>query len=800
MHASYNWIKELSGIDISPSDMAQHFTRAGLEVEGMKHVGESLRGVVVAEVKSKQKHPKRDNLSLLTVWDGRETQEVVCGAPNAPEKGRILFARLGAKLPNGMEIVERPIGGVPSKGMVCSEVELEIGADGDGIVLVDNDPSMAHLKVGDEVADALALRDTIYELSLTPNRPDALGHVGLARELALLCNVPFKLRLPDVSVAASDSKPGTQVEIVHPDRCPRYGAGFVEGAKIGPSPFSVRYRLHLLGTRAISNVVDATNYILFEWGHPIHAFDAKNLRGNKIVVRRAKSGEKMLTLDGETREFVDDDLLICDAEGPVAVAGVMGGELSGISSSTQDIVIECAYFDPRSVRRTARRLAMHTDASHRFERGVDPNAVPAVLARAKALIAQLSGGRALKADIDVYPAPIEPKRIVVRPARLSMLLGSTVAGSETDRILQGVGCKTGSATNEWLAPTWRPDIQREVDLIEEVARVRGYDQIPTQVPHVRPSTEGTARDIKFVRTLRERASQIGLTEAINYAFLAPKDLELARVPTEVVPLANPLSEEKSVLRTSLLPGLAADVRRAKNNQAERATLFELARTFHKGGEEGLPREELHLDILLSGNKRAWIGDADAYDFHDIKGAVEALVRAMTGRAPSFAPLDKVPSYLHPKRSAQVVLAGKPIGLLGELHPDVCDALDLRGRSAYASLQAARFSEVAAELGLAHPQALPKFPASTRDIALVVDEALATANVAATLQQAGGALVEAVTLFDVYRGAPIEAGKKSLAFRVTYRDPDATLTDAKVDAAHALVVKAAEAQFSAALRG
>lgn len=803
MKASWRWIRELSGVDASAAEMRDRFAAAGVAIDAVELHGEALDRVVVAEVRGTKAHPKRENLSLVTIFDGEAEQEVVCGAPNVPAPGgRVLFARLGAKLPNGMEIAERPIAGVTSRGMICSEVELAIGAGEAGIVVLEPELA-ARVKPGDPIADALGLRDAVFEVDLTPNRPDCLGHIGLARELALLYGVRFAPPSCDPPARTSDAIELAPIEIDHPDRCPRYGAGFVDEVAIGPSPLWLRHRLHVLGLRSVSNVVDATNLVLLEWGHPIHAFDRDLVRGDKIVVRRAKSGEKMKTLDGVERTFTDDDLLICDGEGPVAVAGVMGGQNSEIRATTRRVLIEVAYFDPRSVRRTSRRLGLHTEASHRFERGVDPNAVPAVLTRAISLIANLGHGVAARGTMDAHPAPVLRKTIALRPARLNALLGTEVPEGESRRILEGVGCGLGPPGDAWevTVPTHRPDILREVDLIEEVARVRGYDRIPTVVPHVRPSTEGTPKILRFVRRLREQAAAVGLSEAINYAFLAPKDLELARVSTRAVALVNPLSEERSVLRTSLLPGLAGDVRRSLRHQADRATLFELAHVFHPTAEE-LPDERRLLAILLAGPRREWIADGERFDFHDAKGAVEAIVRPVLGTAPDLRhddALDRDGPFLHPRRRARISVAGIDVGALGELHPDVVDALELGGRCAYAELDVDRLFEAGEKLGVARARPLPKLPAAMRDLAVIVEEGLAAAEVAAALREAAGGLAEEVRVFDLYRGPPVPAGKKSLAFRLVYRDPEATLTDKRVDAAHAAVVAAAEKRFGAQQR-
>ncbi len=826
MLTSFHWLQELCPIDADVHEVAHRITQAGLEVESIEEKGANLSGVVVAEVRTRAPHPKRDKLTLVTVFDGEAEHEVVCGAPNVPEPGgRVLFARPGAILPNGTTIEPRRVGGVESSGMICSEAELEVGADAEGIFIVDAENEALP---GADVADALDLHDFVLDIGLTPNRPDCLGHVGIAREIGILfgkrCE-PRKAAGPRRTFAAGASfqadQPTTDlvklwdgqselvdasalssisVEIADGDRCPRYGAALVSGVQVGPSPFWLRYRLHNLGLRTLSNVVDATNLILLEWGHPIHGFDLHRLRGAKVVVRLAKDGETMATLDGIEREFTADDLLICDGRGPVAVAGVMGGSDSEIRDDTKDILIECAYFDPRSIRRTSRRLGLQTDSSHRFERGVDPEAVPRVLASAASLIAELGGGASATTAIDRVAIAHSPKSIAFRPARAARLLGTEIEAEDSQRILEAVGCRLVDETGKvftFEAPSWRPDLGREVDLIEEVARVRGYDEIPTAVPRVRPSESGTPEVLRYISALRTAAVTTGLYEAVNYAFLSVEDLQKARVSTEVVSLANPLSEERSAMRTSLLPGLAGAATRAQRHGATEVPLFELARTFHPS-DDPLPREDTALAILLAGNRSGWIGDERPFEFYDGKGLLEAILDRVIGQRPDFTQ-GEVPAFMHPKRSAIVSLAGRAVGFVGEIHPDVGDALELHGRVVYAEIDVALLHAISEELGTPQGHLLPKFPAVTRDIAMLVREEFTAGEIATALSEASGGLAESVRLFDLYRGDQIPEGHRSLAFRMTYRDPESTLTDKRVDKAHAKVAELARDRFQATIR-
>ncbi len=826
MLVSFRWLQELCPVDAGVDEVAHRISLAGLEVEAMEEKGKNLSGVVIAEVRAKSPLPKKDKLTLVTVFDGENELEVVCGAANVPAPGgRVLFARSGAVLPNGMEIAPRKVAGVESNGMICSEAELEIGIDAGGIFVVD--PGTEALP-GTGVADALDLHDVILDIGLTPNRPDCLGHIGIAREIGVLLGAGFASRKaagPRRSFAAAGSfqagepttklkplwdnaseavetpkLPAISVEIADGDRCPRYGAALVSGVKIAPSPFWLRYRLHNLGLRALSNVVDATNLILLEWGHPIHAFDLERLAGSRVVVRRATQGEKMATLDEVERTFTRDDLLICDADGPVAVAGVMGGRDTEIRDETSDVLIECAYFDPRSIRRTSRRLGLHTDSSHRFERGVDPGAVPRVLASAASLIAELGGGAAATTAIDRIAIPFEPKSIRFRPARAAQLLGTPVPQPESLRILESLGCHVVEQGDDAFiadAPSWRPDLGREVDLIEEVARVRGYEQIPTAVPRVHPSEAGTSGLLKFVDRLRDAAVAAGLYEAVNYGFLSIEDLRSSRVSTDAVPLANPLSEERSVMRTSLLPGLTAAATRAQRRGATEVRLFELARTFHPT-DDMLPREDTMLAITLAGQRAGWIGGEQSFDLYDGKGVIQAVLERVFGQNPKLM-VGEVPSFLHPKRAALVTLASRPVGFVGELHPDVGDDLGLTGRVIYGELDVSGLYALSEELGPTQARGLPKYPAVARDIAMLVRDQFSAGEIADALREASKGLAESVRLFDLYRGDQIPDGHRSLAFRVTYRDPEGTLTDKRVDKVHASLAKLASDRFEATIR-
>lgn len=830
MLASHGWLMQLTGLTgLGASEVAQRLTAAGLEVDALHVHGRGLDGVVVAEVRAERPHPQRDKLRLVSLFDGEREHEVVCGAPNVPAPGgRVALARLGAKLPNGLSIEERKLGGVVSRGMICSEAELGIGTESDGILVIE--APQAGAKPGVPLADALDLHDTIYEIGLTPNRPDCLGHVGIARELCALYERPFTLPPPpqadalaeDAAIpagphtftllgtehasatAAGRALPPLSIEVLAPDRCPRYGAALVRGVQIGPAPFALRYRLHTLGLRAISNVVDATNLILLGWGQPIHAFDLHKLRDARISVRLSRAGERMQTLDGQERALTSDDLLICDGQGPVALAGVMGGANSEIGADTRDVLIECAYFDPRSIRRTSKRTGLHTDSSHRFERGVDPRATRTVLADAAGLIAALGGGRPVARALDVVAQPFEPKRTRYRPARAELLLGRSVPADQARAIFERLGCSVELGSDAWSVelPSFRPDLSREVDLIEEFARVVGYHTIPTELPLLRPSSQVAGTEVDLLRKMREVAARQGLVEAVNYAFVSPAVLERARVQGTPPQLANPLSEERSHLRTGVLPGLLSNLLTAQRHQQRRFAGFELARVFDVKPGESLPLERYQFVALLWGLRKSWYDEREDFDFYDIKGILESVTHALIG-APADTQRDpdlgQHAPFLHPKRGARAMYAGQAVGVLGEVHPDVVRAFDLSGRPIALVLEVGPLLAAAQAQGRAIASPLPRFPAATRDLAVVVPEAIFAGDVAAVLREVAGSLAESVRLFDIYRGAPVPEGHKSLAFHVVYREPSATLTDQRVDEVHGRVAAQAEARFAGAVR-
>ncbi len=801
MKASYRWLRELVPNLTAPAEeLAARLTGAGLAVDGVARFGQGASACVVAQVTAVRPHPTKSGLRLVTVERGGGTQEVVCGAPNVPEPGGlVVLAPLGTYLPaKGMTIEPRVIAGVKSEGMLCSESELGLTDESDGILVLPAGTG----KPGDALTKVVpSAEDVIFELDLTPNRADALGHVGLARDVAAIFGLPWEL--PKIAPPARTGEQNVaalaKVTIEDAERCSHYGAGGIVDVTIAPSPLWVRYRLSSLGVRPISNVVDVTNLVMLEYGHPMHAFDLDLVRGGRIVVRRATEGETMKTLDGVERKLSADDLLICDAEGPTALGGVMGGAVSEIQPTTKRVLFECAFFDARGVRRTSRRHGLHTESSHRFERGVDPGDVSAVLARAVSLTSELAGGAALRGEIHAgNPSPA--RRVVkLRADRLDQLVGESIPWDEAREILGRLGCTVSKETTrevEVLVPTHRPDVLREVELIDEVARIHGIDRVKPRLPAIRSSRDLGPRE-ETARLVRAAAVELGLSEAITFAFVSPAELEKVGAPKATVVLKNPLNELQTVMRTSLLPGLLDALGRARRHGAHEVRLFTVGSKYLAGKD--LPEERMSFAALLAGDRPSHLTRPVPVDVWDAKGLAEGLVARLLRRPITVAalPAAQRPLHLHPRGAAGIYLQDTLLGTLGPLHPDVALAFDLGEGCVVVELDVARV----AEIGKAPPAFadIPRFPASTRDLAIVVHDDVAAGDVLGAVREAAGPLASGVELFDRFVGGAIPKDHASLAIHVVYRASDRTLTDAEVDLSHAKVVAEVGRRFGAQLR-
>ena len=810
MKISMRWLAEWVAVP-DADQTARALTERGLEVEGIERRGDNLAGVVVAAVRARQPVAGSDHLTLVEIFDGVSVHQVVCGAPNVPAPGgRVAWARPGTTLPGGLAIGVRELRGVRSAGMLCSEQELGLGDSHDGIIVLEADA-----EAGREIASELMLRDVVLEVNVTPNRGDCLSHLGIAREVGAAFALPLTRPKVDFAAllggagAAAAAGPAITPAVAIDDvvGCPRYQARVIDGVRVGPSPLWLRRRLEAVGVRPISNLVDVTNYVMFDRGQPLHAFDHAKVAGGAIAVRRARAGETLVTLDGVTRQLETGDLLICDAERPIALAGVMGGKDSEVSDGTTRVLLESACFEPRAVRVTAKRLGLHSEASQRFERGVDVAGVDASSQRACALLVEVAGGHVAGPGSDLWPRPLEPLMVPLRRARLHAVLGLDVGAPEVRRLLGGIelGDAGGPGADEVLRfqiPTFRTDLTREVDLIEEVARLAGLDKLPATLPSVSraPARSGD----RVAERARELLAAAGLHEILSYSFVAPAALAALGFPDDdrrARPrrVANPLRLEQSAMRTAMLPGLAAAL---AHNQAQRVhdvRLFEVGPLFlprAQGADDAeLCDEPWVAGGLLAGDRDGWLRSGGPVDFFDARGVVEALVHGLTGHQPELAATSAVP-WLHPGVAATVSVLGRELGVVGEVHPRVRDALGLGG------------VVFAFELGLDPLRSAPpaqltrpgRFPGSSRDVSCFIAATVPAARVRGVLAAAGGALLAEIRLLEDYREAgKVPAGQKSMLWTLTYRSPERTLTDVEVDGAHAAVVAALARELSATLR-
>jgi len=801
MKVSLNWLKEYVDIQMGVKDLAHLLTMAGLEVGEVISRGEGLERVVVAQIDSIGKHPNADRLSLVEVRTDRDKFSIVCGASNIREGQRVPLALIGAKLPNGLEIKRSKIRGVASEGMLCSEIELGFGRDAAGIMILP-----AESPLGNELADALGLKDTILDLSVTPNRPDWLCVIGVAREIAALTHQ--KVRYPRLSLSdRGDEIHGkTSVTLLDPDLCPRYVARMIEGVKISPSPQWMRDRLEKVGVRAINNVVDVTNYVMMEYGQPLHAFDFEVLEEGRIVVRRAQEGEAFVTLDGVKRIMSHQDLMICDGKKPVAIAGVMGGLNSEIREETTTVFLESAYFDPMNNRRTSKRLGLETEATYRFGRGIDYGACLLAANRATQLIQEFAGGRVVSGAIDAYPAPLQPKPISLRVSKANQVLGTEISIAKVRSYLEGLELNVQDEREGLLTvtpPSYRGDLEREIDLIEEIARMDGYEHIPITLPSNSSFPAEKNRDYLLEKKAVEILVHHGFHEVITYSFVSPTWNGLIGLSPEdrrrkSLCILNPLTEDFSVMRTTLVPGLLETVRYNLSRKNTNLKIFELGKVFLSEAGEKLPKELRHLAGIGTGSLEEphWTSQSRPIDFYDIKGCVVALLDAFQMRGVSFERIEEVP-YLHPGRSAKLLFEGETLGVLGEIHPEILSRYDIPERAYLFELNFEPFVQAAREEK--RFQFLPRFPAVYRDLSLVVDASLESGKLAEAIWASREPHIDEVTLFDVYQKAPIPEGKKGVSYRIRYQANDRTLTDEEVNQYHERITDRLREIFRAELR-
>jgi phenylalanyl-tRNA synthetase beta chain len=813
----WSWLLELCDLDQVPTveEGARALTRGGIEIEGMTNLGAGFRGVVVAEVVGKKPHPQADKLTLVDVITerGGAATQVVCGAPNVPAAGRkVLWAPPGAEIPDRQNpgrmitLGAKAVKGIESPGMLCAEDELGLSEDHAGIVVLDEDDSTA---LGSAAQRALGIDDWLLEVNAPANRGDLLGHVGVARELVAMLR--GKLVLPDADLAAyaSAGNPKLEIAIASGTDCPRYVARVIEGLTVKPSPRRIAQRLRAVGVRPISNLVDVTNYVLFELGQPLHAFDADKLVTGIVGVAPAADGEKFTTLDNHERTLVKTDLMIRDGDRGIALAGVMGGADTEVTAGTTRVLLESASFKPLLVRRTARRLGLHSEASHRFERGVDPELASFASARATRLLCMVGGGKVIGDAIDAYPGKREIASITTRLARVQMLTGVPLSETACRDSLERLGftVTTEAQTLTVTPPSVRSDVVREVDVIEEILRVTGYEQVPSTLPVMRQAPP--VREANRADLARTALAAAGLSEAITYGFQSVErvnSLGLTATDRRAQPIIirNPMSIDQAAMRTSLLPNLVAAIARNQSYGRGDVALFEVGSVFLRRGErvtEGpmheLADEPTWVAGVLAGHRPGQIGDGAAWDAFDTKALALETIRAVAGDVRvRINPVSTVP-YLHPGVAGELVLerharsspsasgsfGREVVGWFGELHPDVRERLGVSG-SVFV------FEVELAKLPLAPPaqmRPIPRFPGSERDVSLLLAEDIAASRVVDVIEAANEPLVNRIRLLEEYRDAKLGAGVKSMLWSIAYRSPERTLTDVEVDKAHETIV-------------
>lgn len=802
MKVTYNWLKEFVDFDLSPAELADLLTMLGLEVEGVQQLGGGLDDVVVARVVGKQQHPNADKLSLCKVDNGKELLSIVCGAQNFVQGDTVALAQIGAVLPGDLKIKRSKIRGEESCGMLCSEKELDLADESSGIMVLSSE-----LPLGIPLFEALKLKDTVFEIGLTPNRADCLSVVGIAREIA--AKLGKRVRYPSIVVPEYGEPVENRVAVTiqDPVGCPRYAARFVSGCTLAPSPLWLANRLNAVGARSINNVVDITNLVMIELGHPLHAFDYTQVAGGQINVRRATEGECFSSLDGQKRVLTASDLMICDRDRAVALAGIMGGENSEIADTTTDILLESACFDPPTIRRTSKRLGLHTESSHRFERGADIEMVPKALDRAASLMVQLAGGKVAKGRVDVYPTPRTAVSIPFRPERANRLLGLSLTNERMAELFRNLEFQVHPLTNASFQveiPPYRVDISREVDLIEEICRLNGFDQVPATMPVAHVMSDRPPLHQRLQRVTRDYFVSEGMHEIVTFSFIAPDASDKLQLDDDdyrrnSIRLCNPLASEQSVMRTSLLPGLLETAARNINFRSLDLRLFEMRRVYHAIDGAEMPNEPVYCAGLLCGARDAelWCHQGGAVDFFDAKGIVEGLFAQLQVAAQITWSVEGPEPFYHPGKCCRILLNSTAVGSIGELHPTVLTRYEFDRSAYYFELN---FDELVGHAASRRTIVAPsRFPDSVRDLALLLPESLASAQVLNCIKELKLKELENISIFDLYQGEKLPAGSKSIALRLRYRSVSRTLTDDDVQTLHSKVVTALTQKLGVSVR-
>lgn len=795
MKVPLGWLKDYVDIKVSPKEYANALTLSGSKAEGIEILGEDITNVVVGKIVSIEKHPDADKLQVTKVDIGSGIIQVVTGAQNISLGDYIPVALVGARLPGEKKISKGKLRGIESCGMMCSIQELNLtkedypDAAEDGIFILEGEPPL-----GKDIKEVLSINETIVDFEITSNRPDCFSIVGMARESAVTFGCTFKKPEIKVKEEADDAKDYATVEISDPDLCPRYAARIVKDVKIEPSPRWMKDKLKAAGVRPINNIVDITNYVMLELGQPMHAFDLDNLHGSKIIVRRAKDGEVMHTLDDQERKLDSTMLVIADADRPVAVAGVMGGANSEVTGTTGTILFESANFDGISVRRAAKKIGLRTEASARFEKGLDVENVLTAVDRATQLVEELGAGKVCKGVIDCYPEKAEKKTLPLRPDKINALLGTSIDTQFMLKLFKDLEFGVDESSMMLTVPSFRPDVEREADLAEEVARFYDYNNIKATLLSGKEATQGRKTFKQKVEdVIKDTMISCGLSETYTYSFTSPKVWDKINLPKDsafrkAVVITNPLGEDYSVMRTTTMPEMLDVISTNYNRRVEEAGFFEISLVY-------LP-ESIPVNKLPYEKPVLTIGMYGKTDFYDLKGIVEELLNSLKITDYEFEPLNECP-VLHPGRSARLIIKGKRAGLIGEVHPDIADKFEAPERTYLGVIDIEPLVENASFS--ANYKQLPKFPAVTRDIAMLVKDEVLVKQIENIIKQRSGRILEDVRLFDVYKGKQVAEGMKSVAYSITFRAEDRTLTDEEVNKTMSKILDGLKTVLEAQLR-
>ncbi len=805
MKVSYKWLQEFVDIDISPQELADRLTLAGVAVEGVTRLGVGVEKVLTGRIETISPHPNADKLTVTSVNVGTEKLQIITAATNVREGDVIPVAVEGAKLASGLVIKRAKLRGVESRGMMCSGQELGIdpktmpAEQAQGIMIL---PPGTQL--GRDAKEVLGLDDTILELDLTPNRGDCLSIIGVAREVAVLLGRPFRPPAPSVHELGESIEGQVRADIQDTDLCRRFAGRLIKNVRVGTSPLWMQQRLRSAGIRPISGIVDVTNYVMLELGQPMHAFDYDLLTDGHIIVRRAREGEKITSLDGAKRDLTTDMLCITDPSGPVAIAGVMGGLTTEVTNKTTSILLEAAFFNPVSVRKTSKALGLRSEASQRFEKGIDIGGCARAADRAAQLIIEMGAGEAVAGMIDNIPVPLADRVIQFRPSRAGSVLGTDIPKSEAAGILSSLRftVRDDGANLLVTVPSHRVDVSQEVDLIEEVARIHGYNQIPDTLPYGQSTRGLKTKEQSLTDQVRDLLAGSGLYEVMTYSFINNRVYNLMNLAPDsslrnALKIQNPLSEERSVMRTMLAPCLLEILAKNYNRRVQNGAIFELGRVFIPTGENSRPEERAILAAAAMGRSAAsWNQAAVEYDYYYLKGVLENLFSRIGAEPVSFLPETNDPSY-HPGKTAYLEAGGIRLGVVGELHPEVLENYDLPEKVVAFELDFDRL--IAVSGNPAGYSQLPKFPGIERDIAILVRKNVPAADILSSIQDAGGKLLRAVSLFDVYQGEQVPEGLQSMAFALKFQAEDRTLTDAEAVEITGDIAGALAAKFGAELR-